>query len=177
MRNADETVIVDRLIEAMRETFGADARRISHAMAVLGYSDELLDSEEGSSLVVRAAAVLHDIGIHEAERKHGSPAGRYQEIEGPPIARGIMEAAGLDEDVIDHVCRIVANHHSARDIDTPEFRIVWDADWLVNIPEEFADRSKDKLVDIVEKSMKSGTGRRKGLDVVRDMTAGRHPAR
>ena len=177
MRDADDTVIVDRLIEAMCETFGADAPRISHAMAVLRYADELLESEEGASLVVRAAAVLHDIGIHEAERRHGSPAGRYQEIEGPPIAREIMKAAGLDENVIDHVCRIVANHHSARDIDTPEFRILWDADWLVNIPEEFAGQSRDKLAGIVEKTMKTGAGRRKGLDVIRAMTAGERPVR
>ena len=176
MRDADDTVIVDRLIEAMREVFGTDARRIAHAMAVLHYAQELLQSEKGSPLVVQAAAVLHDIGIHEAQRKHGSSAGRYQEIQGPPIARGIMETVGLDEDVIDHVCRIVANHHSAREIDTPEFRIIWDADWLVNIPEEFAGQSRDKLAGVVEKTMKTGAGNRIGLDVVRDVTPGERPA-
>ena len=46
--------------------------------------------------VVRAAAVLHDIGIREAERKHGSSAGKYQEVEGPPIARRILEKLSVD---------------------------------------------------------------------------------
>ena len=46
--------------------------------------------------MVRAAAILHDIGIHEAERKHGSSSGRLQELEGPPIARAILEASNVD---------------------------------------------------------------------------------
>jgi len=32
-----------------------------------------------------------------------------------------MRKLGLRETVIDHVCRIVAKHHSAHDIDTREF--------------------------------------------------------
>ena len=41
--------------------------------------------------MVISAAILHDIGIHKAEEKYKSSAGNYQEIEGPPIAKAIME--------------------------------------------------------------------------------------
>lgn len=130
----------ERLIAEMRGVFGADARRIDHALAVLGYAERILAAEgaaEGGAdaETVTAAAILHDIGILEAERKHGSSAGHWQELEGPPIARVILERQGLPEEKLAHVCRIVGAHHSARGIDTPEFRIVWDADWLVNLPE------------------------------------------
>lgn len=91
--------------------------------------------------MVRVSAILHDIGIPESERKYNSSAGKYQEIEGPPIAKRIMEELSLDESVIGHVCDIIGSHHSAGRIDTPEFRILWDADWLVNIAEERASRS------------------------------------
>jgi HD superfamily phosphodiesterase len=158
----EDEVVRERLVSAMKETFGSDERRIAHAMKVLGYAEEILAVEGGSALVVRAAAILHDIGIHEAERKHGSTAGRYQEIEGPPIARRIMEGLGLDEETIEHVCRIVGSHHSAGDIDTLEFRIVWDADWLVNIPDELAGAGKDKLKRTVERVFKTRTGREIG---------------
>ena len=43
--------------------------------------------EGGDPRIVVAAAVLHDIGIQEAERKHGSSGPQGQELEGPPIAR------------------------------------------------------------------------------------------
>jgi len=156
------TSLCDRLIDEMKAVFGEDERRIGHALRVLEHADSILKSEqrEVSGLVVRAAAILHDIGIHEAERKHGSSSGRLQELEGPPIARAILEASGVDPEAVDHICRIVANHHSARDIDTPEFRIVWDADWLVNIPDEFDTSDKAKIARLVDRVFKTQGGRR-----------------
>ena len=59
-------------------------------------------------------------------------------MEGPPIAEAILKETGLDPARIEHVCRIIANHHSARDIDTLEFRVLWDADQLVNLQEDSA---------------------------------------
>lgn len=159
----DHVPAVDELraktIEAMRAVFGCDDRRIEHALKVLSFAEEILDKEPGSREVVVAAAILHDIGIHHAERKYGSAAGKYQEIEGPPIARRIMETLEYSGAIIDHVCRIVANHHSARDIDTREFRIIWDADWLVNLPEEFPNASRSRLEDIVERVFRTPAGR------------------
>ncbi|MHB9026149.1 MAG: HD domain-containing protein [Armatimonadota bacterium] len=154
-----QTSLVDQLIAAMKEEFGDDQPRVTHALKVLEYAEEIILAEKADPRVVFAAAVLHDIGIQEAERKHGSSAGNYQEIEGPPIARRIMDTIGLDDATIDHVCRIVGSHHSANDIDTPEFRILWDADWLVNIPEIYADADADRLRDVVSKVFKTGTGR------------------
>jgi len=69
----------------MRKLFGEDQKRIDHALSVLSFAEQILNDEPGDREVVVAAALLHDIGIHEAERKYGSSAGRYQEIEGPPI--------------------------------------------------------------------------------------------
>ncbi len=155
----------DLLISEMKNVFGDDRRRIDHALAVLSFAEtiltvEALDAGGGDPLTVKAAAILHDIGIHEAQRKHGSSAGRFQEIEGPPIARSIMAKLGLDEGTIDHVCRIVGSHHSGRDIDTLEFRIIWDSDWLVNIPEEHAGASHEKLQRLADRVFRTKEGRR-----------------
>ena len=125
----------EELIQEMKTVFGSDQRRIDHALAVLGYAEQINSVEGGDKLVVTAAGILHDIGILQAERKHGSSAGKYQQIEGPPIARTILERLGFDADRTDHICRIVGSHHTAHDIDTIEFRVLWDADWLVNLPE------------------------------------------
>jgi len=159
-----DTSLVDKLIEAMQRTFGRDQKRISHALTVLERAKEIMRGEDGADpKVVLAAAVLHDIGIQEAERKHGSAAGRFQELEGPPMAQAIMKDLGLDEDTRDHVAKIIANHHSARDIDTLEFRILWDADWLVNIPEEYPHHTPEKLKALIEKVFKTATGRQIAL--------------
>lgn len=151
-------VVRDKLIEEIENVFGDDRKRIEHALAVLNYADRIQAVEGGDPLVVRAAALLHDIGIHQAERKHGSAAGKYQEIEGPPIAREILSKCDIEPEAVEHVCRIIANHHSAKDIDTMEFRIIWDADWLVNIPADFPDAGPEKLKDIIEKTFKTHEG-------------------
>jgi HD superfamily phosphodiesterase len=155
-----ETDLTNALIDEMKFVFGADTRRINHALDVLAFAQHLQQQEGGDKNVVEAAAVLHDIGIHEAERKYGSAAGNYQEIEGPPIARTILDRHNVDANVIDHICEIVAQHHSAKTIDTLEFRIVWDADWLVNIPDELGTPSKEKLCAIIEKTFKTNSGRK-----------------
>jgi putative nucleotidyltransferase with HDIG domain len=154
------SIIRDKLIDRMRKVFGHDRKRIEHALAVLNYAEQIQAAEGGDPLVVKAAAILHDIGIQEAERKYNSSAGKYQEIEGPPIAKQILRNYELPDEVIEHICAIIANHHSAKDIDTLEFRCVWDADWLVNIPEEFPDVDKAKLQQIIDKVFKTETGRR-----------------
>ncbi|MFC1490300.1 HD domain-containing protein [Candidatus Latescibacterota bacterium] len=155
----------ERLIDSMKNIFGDDRKRISHAMSVLAYAENLQSIEGGNKDVVVAAAILHDIGIHEAERKYNSSAGKYQEIEGPPIAREIMEELGLDEELINHVCQIVGSHHTGRDIDTLEFRILWDSDWLVNIPDEFPELGAEKLKSLIEKIFKTDSGKKKACEL------------
>ena len=149
----------DRLIAEMKQYFGEDEKRVTHALKVTGFAEKILLEEEGDEDVVIAAAVLHDIGIHEAERKYGSSAGHYQEIEGPPIARGIMERQGLEEPFISEVCEIVANHHSPGKVRTRNFNIVSDADWLVNLNYEHAHKDEKKLSRTIGRVFLTPTGR------------------
>ena len=148
----------DTMIEAMKEYFGNDTRRINHALNVLSYAEEIQKTEGGDLKIVETAAILHDIGIPESEKKYSSSAGNYQEIEGPPVANEIMRTFEFSEDDIFHVCRIIANHHSDKDIDTIEFRIIWDADWLVNIPDEFDLSDKKGLERLIKSVFKTETG-------------------
>ena len=151
-------IMRNKLIERMKQIFGQDQKRIDHALAVLGYADWIRFSEGGDPFIVTAAAIFHDIGITQAELKYNSSAPRYQEIEGPPIARKVLQDYNIEADKIDHICKIIANHHSAKDIDTTEFRIIWDADWLVNIPTEYSDTDTDQLRSIIDKVFKTKKG-------------------
>lgn len=77
-------------MKAMETYFDGDTKRINHAHRVTAYAEQLLEQEEGDYPIVIGASVLHDIGIHQAEKKYGSTSGKYQEKEGPPIARRIL---------------------------------------------------------------------------------------
>jgi hypothetical protein len=155
----------DILIQKMKDVFGNDDKRINHALAVLKYAEQIHAAEGGDGIVITAAAILHDIGILRAEIKYGSTAGKYQEIEGPPIAEPILKDLAVPAEKIEHICKIIANHHTARHIDTLEFRVIWDADWLVNIPDECGKMSKDKLKGFIEKVFKTDTGRQLAKEI------------
>lgn len=147
------------LLSEMEEYFGQDQKRINHAKKVLGFAEQLLEKEKADSLVVIASSILHDIGIHKAEEKYQSSAGNFQEIEGPPIARGIMEKLHFKKEVIDEVCQIIACHHSPGKVDTPNFKVLYDADWLVNLKDEYDTSDKEKLSKIIEKVFLTKTGK------------------
>lgn len=149
-----------QVLDAMRAVFGDDRGRIAHTMTVLGHAEQLRAREGGREDVTVLAAILHDIGIPAAVEKYGSADWKHQEVEGPPIAREILQRTDADTETIDHVCRIVANHHSARDIDTPEFRAVWDADWLVNLERMITDWDPVERRTRIEKIFKTDAGRK-----------------
>jgi HD superfamily phosphodiesterase len=131
------------VIDKMIEYFGGDVRRINHSLKVYGFATTISDVNgvsEKEAKVIGLAAILHDIGIKEAERKYHSTAGKYQEIEGPPIAKQILEKSGVENSIIERVCFLIGNHHSYQKIDGLDFQILVEADFLVNIFEDNMDR-------------------------------------
>ncbi len=148
------------LIKAMESYFNGDIKRINHAHKVTEYAEKLLEPEGGDYSIVIGAAVLHDIGIHEAERKHGSNSGKYQEIEGPPIARRILGELEYVHEQIDEICDIIAHHHSIGPMrHNGNFQILYDADWLVNLGDEYDIRDQAKLSGIIEKVFLTRSGK------------------
>jgi HD superfamily phosphohydrolase YqeK len=149
----------NRLVREMEAYFKGDARRINHAHRVTEYAEELLKREEGDYSVVIGASVLHDIGIHAAEKKYGSTSGRYQEKEGPPIARRILTRLGFGQNQIEEICDIIAHHHSPGKIVTKNFGILYDADWLVNLRDEYDVQDRNKLSNIINKVFLTESGK------------------
>ncbi len=149
----------ESLVTEMEAYFGDDARRIEHAHRVTGYAEQLLTREGGDYPVVISAAVLHDIGIPEAERKYGSAAGHYQEREGPPVARHILGRLEVAPALIDEVCEIIAHHHTPGKVQTHNFGILSDADWLVNLADEYTIEDPAKLRIVIDRVFLTKSGR------------------
>lgn len=136
-------------MEQMIHYFGHDVRRINHALKVHAFATLIGSCESVDNRlleIISYTALLHDIGIHEAERKYNSTAGNYQQIEGPPIARKILGDLGIAGDIIDRVCFITANHHTYPKIDGIDFQILVEADFLVNI---YEDEMKPEAIESI----------------------------
>ncbi|MEJ2199811.1 MAG: nitroreductase family protein [Desulfuromonadaceae bacterium] len=152
---------IGAVAEAMETYLGADVRRIDHAHRVAGYARELLAGIDADETITMTAAYLHDIGIHEAERKYNSSAGHYQEQEGPPIARSMLEELGADQRLISTVCALVGCHHTPAAIDSPEFRILWDADALVNLAEVMEGKTPEEVERVLDRALVTEAGYRR----------------
>jgi HD superfamily phosphodiesterase len=142
-------LLKDKLLGELKEYFGNDIKRINHARKVLGYAEEILRQEGGSWQIVVPAAILHDLGIKIAEQKYGSSAGHLQEKEGPAVARNILLKLGLKKEEIEEICQIIGSHHSPGKINSLNFGIILDADWLVNLGEIKGKKQKEEIINRV----------------------------
>jgi putative nucleotidyltransferase with HDIG domain len=165
-------LLKDRVAIEMKNYFRRDFKRIGHATKVARYAEQIAREEKADLAVVLSAAYLHDIGIHEAERKHGSTAGRYQEEEGPPIAREILTRLGANPEMVEEVCDIVGHHHHPRPEETANFKALYDSDLIVNLEEDHKDQKMDpeKLARVIEKSFLTEAGRKLAKEILMNGT-------
>ena len=136
--NMNDLNLTDKVINSMIEYNRGDARRIQHAMKVYEFA-ALMGRMEGISekeqQVLEIAAVLHDIGIHICEQKYGNCDGRNQELEGPAVAKAILEnimGSEADEAFVGRVCYLIGHHHTYTGVTGMDYQLLIEADFLVN---------------------------------------------
>jgi HD superfamily phosphohydrolase YqeK len=136
-----------------------DVQRINHLLKVYSFAHHI-GIMEGCNVqlqtIIEIAALLHDIGIHESERKYNSSAGNWQELEGPIVAKELLKDLNLDSFIQDRVLFLIGHHHSYKAIDGIDFQILVEADFLVNIFE--SQMPKDSIKNIKENIFKTKCG-------------------
>ena len=155
----------NEIIKKMIIYFNYNNNHINHTYRVLDYAEEISDIEKGDPDIVISSAILHDIGIPNCKKKYKSIEGQLQEIEGPPVAREILESLNINEEIIKEVCEIVGCHHSPGEIETMNFKIMWDADCLVNLPDFYDIKDKTKLAEIINKTFMTKSGIEKAKEI------------
>lgn len=150
---------VSRVINAMITYYAGDPRRINHFLKVYSFAKTIGEMEhlnESLQEILEVAAVVHDIGIKISEEKYQSSAGTYQQIEGPAVARDMLTGLGYETEFIERVCYLIAHHHTYNDIKEPDYQILVEADFLVNIYED--EMSRDSIISVKEKIFRTKIG-------------------
>jgi HD superfamily phosphodiesterase len=155
----------NEIIKKMMSYFEYNNKYINHTYRVLDYAEEISGIEKGDPDVVISSAILHDIGIPACEKKYKSSEGQLQEIEGPPVAREILESLSLSEEKIKEVIEIIGCHHSPGEIETMNFKIMWDADWLVNLPDIYDIKDKAKIAEAINEVFMTKSGLEKAKEI------------
>ena len=147
------------LIEAMTDYYTGDPKRVQHFLKVYEFARLIGEKEELPSeelLVLRTAAIVHDIGIRISEEKYGFSSGKHQEEEGPAVAEPMLRSLGYADPVIDRVLYLIAHHHTYDRIDGQDYQILVEADFLVNLFEE--ESKRETCESVREKIFKTESG-------------------
>ncbi len=158
-RNEYMKTLKQKLINELEEYFGIDKKRIKHAKNVLQFAEKILEKEKADLHIVMPVSILHDVGIKVGEEKYNSSSGHYQQIEGPPVARKILQKIGLKEKDIKEICNIIAYHHAPGKINTQNFKVLYDADCLENIKEIIEKKSRNQLEKIINRMFFTKSGK------------------
>jgi len=129
---------VSGIIQKMIAYSEGNLHDITHFMKVWGYAKmigELEQLDAHSQLLLEVAAVTHDIACPLCREKYGSTAGNLQEKEGPGLLVRFLNDSGLTAEEIDRVSFLVGHHHTYTAVDGPDYRILIEADYLVNAEE------------------------------------------
>lgn len=146
------------LLAEMKNYFSKDLKRINHAINVLEFTKKIMTKEGGNTRIIIPAAVLHDIGIKECEQKHNSTNVALQEKESPVIAKKILEKINYPTEYIDEILEIIGHHHSPGKIKTLNFQVLYEADWIVNLDEDFSSLELKQKEKIITKNFRTKSG-------------------
>jgi HD superfamily phosphohydrolase YqeK len=157
----------DRVSAAMQDYFSEDTKRIRHAEAVADFAEQINKYEHGDPAVVMACGYLHDIGIKNRsevvpEAKDQSAAAKQQHIDGPPVARMLLESLDVEPVIIDEVCDIIGHHHTPRANESINFQVVYDADFIVHLDDDQpkSQHSKEKIMNMISQAMLTESGKK-----------------
>ncbi len=155
-----EKNMTGKIINEMIKINGQDTKRIDHALKVFGIAKSIAEQEAlGPSELqtLEIAAVLHDIGIRHCEQTFGTCSGKMQEQYGPAIAQEIMDKYDIAEETKKRVLFLIAHHHTYTNIEGIDYRILIEADFIVNYAEN--DFSKNAFTAAYNKYFKTDAGR------------------
>ena len=153
-------MLIEELILKMVEFDKGDPKRIQHFMKVYEFAHIIGVKEnidENTLFILDIASIMHDIGIHPAEVKYGSANGKLQEQEGPAYAREMLaEFQEISPEQIERVCYLIGHHHTYENVEGIDYRILLEADFLVNALEDNLNR--DAIIHFRDKIFETQTG-------------------
>lgn len=150
---------VSDAITKMISVGGGNEHDICHLLKVWGFARTIGEREGLDDRTLRTlefAAVVHDIACPSLREEHGSAPGSLQEKEGPALVREFYKDSGMDAEMLERICYLVAHHHTFTNVDGLDYQILLEADFLVNAGED--DKNRKAVGKFHDNVFKTKTG-------------------
>ena len=133
---------------------------VCHLLKVYAYAQAIgklegLNCETQQTLEL--AAIVHDIACPVCREKYGSTDGKLQERESEAILRPFLAEFSLPRAMEERVAYLVSHHHSYHNVDGADYRILLEADFLVNADE--SNYSAEQIRAAEESVFETATGK------------------
>ena len=152
--------MIAKLMLRMIQASEGNRHDIEHFVKVHNYARTIGKLEglpEDAQLVLEMAAILHDIACPLCRAKYGNTNGKLQELEGMPLTKALLQEFAVSDRQAEQVVWLVGHHHTLTDVNTPEHRILLEADYLVNAGE--GGYSPEKIMAAGEMLFKTAAGK------------------
>lgn len=108
--------------------------------------------------ILEVAAIIHDLGFKICVDKYGKNDIQKHLEEGVTCAKDLLNKLEFDQDIIEGVSYLVANHHNFSNINRIDHQILIEADLLENFYN--TEKSKEAKQKIYNKIFKTESGRK-----------------
>jgi thymidylate synthase len=124
-----EELFKDRIAIEVKKYLGSNFKKISRALKIARYVEQIIKDEIANSGVLLSAAYLHEAGEND--------------LESQASAREILTKLGAKEGMIEEVCNLIHDIQNANYNKSINHKILHDARLLT----ELEDKTKDGLVN------------------------------
>ena len=151
--------LVSDIMKSMIAQADGNLHDIAHFMKVytfartIGVQEGLSDADQET---LEITAILHDIACPMCREKYGNASGKLQEKESATLVEAFLEDFKLPDGMLERIAYLVSHHHTYTDVDGIDYRILLEADFLVNADE--GKMSIDAIQTARERIFKTATG-------------------
>lgn len=136
-------MLIAKATEKMVLFYDGSLHDINHFLMVWAYArtiGQLEGLDPVTQQTLELAAIVHDIACPLCRERYGCTDGPLQEREGALMARDFYAEFDLPDDQLQRICYLVGHHHTLTEVDGPDYRILLEADFLVNAQEQGLER-------------------------------------
>lgn len=138
MRMGDGRMQSEKLIAKMIDFYQGNVGDINHFLKVYAFASAIGRLEalpEAEQETLELAAIVHDIACPLCREKYGDTDGKHQEMESEALLKKFLEEFHLPAEAEERVIYLVTHHHTYTGVDGMDYRILLEADYLVNAGE------------------------------------------
>ena len=151
---------ISQIMEKIIAFSNGNLHDINHFMCVWTYAKtigELEGLDRKTQETLEIAAITHDIACPLCREKYGNTSGSNQEKESPELVEDFLKDIEIDPEMKSRINYLVSHHHTYTNVDKMDYRILLEADFLVNADE--SEMSEAAILTARERVFKTNTGK------------------